>query len=254
VAPPRTGVEVVKSEKRKGTTYYSIRDLRNNHIVHNITRSSARKLWQYAITEFQDHPVDPSKVKWIDSLGLWNAHKRAGKMRYDLVLRGPNGHLFIYYGVTEDGIHGSWRSLIESEPSLEVETVEDAVSRETESSAIQLAEAEAPLEIAHETATMSPFGEQAAEPSDDSTELSGEGVESAHATKLGDVEPTIWEGRVEPLPYSDESIIDASFLPDSTEPTTGSSDSTLSEESKGGDADAKPGESSDSSDTERGFV
>lgn len=119
VPPPRTGVELVASENRKGTMYYTIRDLRNNRAVHNITRSSARKLWQYAISEFEDHPVDPALVKWQGSIGLVKSHKRAGKMRYDLAERTGEGRYSIYYGVTEDGIHGLWRTLLGPETGSE---------------------------------------------------------------------------------------------------------------------------------------
>ncbi|HEY6041577.1 MAG TPA: ATP-binding protein, partial [Anaerolineae bacterium] len=226
VAPPRTGVEVVKSEKRKGTMYYSIRDLRNNHIVHNITRSSARKLWQYAITEFQDHPVDPSKVKWIDSVGLWGAHKRAGKMRYDLVLRGPNSRLFVYYGVTEDGIHDTWRSLIESEPNLEAAAEEEISARGVdvaEPSGMHMSEPEAPLEMAHETALESDsIGLLEPLPLEEVALLSDEGSEPSEQ----DVEPMDWEGRIDPLPFFEETVLDGSPFPDSSETSEGMRDSS----------------------------
>ena len=37
---------------------------------------------------------------------------RAGKVRYDLVQRLPDGKIDVYYGVTEDGIHGVWAQLV----------------------------------------------------------------------------------------------------------------------------------------------
>lgn len=134
--PPRTGVQVVPAEKRRGETQYSVRDLRNNRLIHNVTRSSARKLWQYAISEFEEHPVTPAKVKWLGDIGLSSAHKRAGKVRYDLVQRDSAAHLHIYYGVTEDGIHGPWKALIEregGEPSEVAETEETPQLGEPES-------------------------------------------------------------------------------------------------------------------------
>lgn len=111
ITPPKTGVEIVVSEERNGTRYYSMRDLRNGNIIHNVTRRSARKLWQYAIREHQEHPVEPKQVEWHGRLGLWKNYKWGGKQRYDLVLRQPDGQLCVYYGVTEDGIHGPWREL-----------------------------------------------------------------------------------------------------------------------------------------------
>ncbi len=43
--PPSVGVEIVGREKRKGRIYYAVRDLRNDNVVHNVTKSSARRLW-----------------------------------------------------------------------------------------------------------------------------------------------------------------------------------------------------------------
>jgi hypothetical protein len=112
ISPPKTGVEIVVSEERNGTRYYSMRDLRNGNIIHNVTRRSARKLWQYAIEEHQEQPVVPARIEWHGRLGLWKEYKWGGKKRYDFVMRQPNGRLSVFYGVTEDGIHGFWRELI----------------------------------------------------------------------------------------------------------------------------------------------
>ena len=113
VAPPRTGVEIVLTEERKGNRYYSMKDLRNGNVVHNVTQQSARKLWQYAITESLKQPVKPETVDWKGDIGLLKRVKRSGKWRYDLAQRDPDGKLHVYYGVTDDGIHGPWRGLIE---------------------------------------------------------------------------------------------------------------------------------------------
>jgi hypothetical protein len=113
VTHPRTGVEIVEVVERKGTKYYTLKDLRNGNEVQNVTRTSARKLWRYAITEFEDQPVDVSKVQWRGSIGLWKKYRRAGRQRYDLVQRDGDGTVHYYYGVTEDGIHGQWRQFVE---------------------------------------------------------------------------------------------------------------------------------------------
>jgi hypothetical protein len=111
---PKTGVEIVMTEVRKGTTYYSMKDLRNGDVVHNVTRKSARKLWQYAITEHETNAVDTDKVDWKGDIGLWKKYKRGSQTRFDLVQRGPNDNLHVYYGVTENGLHGPWQKLIDS--------------------------------------------------------------------------------------------------------------------------------------------
>jgi hypothetical protein len=113
IEPPGTGVQIVQTQERKGTRYHSMKDLRNGNVVHNVTRSSARKLWRYAITEHETKPVQEKQVQWSGNLGLWKSSKRAGKVRYDLVQRMPDGQFHVYYGVTEDGIDGPWRVFLE---------------------------------------------------------------------------------------------------------------------------------------------
>jgi hypothetical protein len=116
VEAPRTGVEIVDTAERKGTQYHAMKDLRNGNVVRNVTRSSARKLWRYAITQHESNPVQPKDIQWNpanERLGLWKSSKRAGKLRYDLVQRTPDGELHVYYGVTEDGIDGPWRVFLE---------------------------------------------------------------------------------------------------------------------------------------------
>jgi hypothetical protein len=113
VEPPGTGVQIIETEERKGTQYHAMKDLRNGNVVRNVTRSSARKLWRYAITEHESHPVQEDQVQWQGNLGLWKSSRRAGKVRYDLIQRMPDGQFHVYYGVTEDGIDGAWRVFLE---------------------------------------------------------------------------------------------------------------------------------------------
>ena len=116
VDPPRTGVQIVDTVERKDNLYHTMKDLRNGSVVHNVTRSSARKLWRYAITEHETKPVQEDQVQWSpvnDSMGMWKSSKRAGKVRYDLVQKMPDGQMEVYYGVTEDGIDGPWRVFLQ---------------------------------------------------------------------------------------------------------------------------------------------
>ncbi|MEP7287701.1 MAG: RNA-binding domain-containing protein [Chloroflexota bacterium] len=111
---PRTGVEIMGTETRKGEKYHIMRDLRNGNIVKNVTRSSARRLWHYAISEREGNPVDSAQVQWVGDCGLWKRYKRGGVVRYDLVQR-DNGAVRVYYGVTEDGMQGEWQQFITDE-------------------------------------------------------------------------------------------------------------------------------------------
>ncbi|HIQ05492.1 MAG TPA: ATP-binding protein, partial [Anaerolineae bacterium] len=115
VPPPKVGVQVVAVEERKGTRYYSLLDLRNNSVVHNVTRKAARRLWNYALAQHESNPVDPAKVQWAGNIGLWQVARRAKKMRYDLVRRLANDRLEVYYGVTEEGMEGPWRQFLRGE-------------------------------------------------------------------------------------------------------------------------------------------
>ncbi len=112
VGAPRTGVEIVASGERDGRWYHTMRDLRNGNMVKNVTQKSARKLWHYAISQREKHPIDPAQLNWIGDLAMLNKSQHAGKPRYDLAQRQPDGSIRVYYGVTEDGIHGPWRKLV----------------------------------------------------------------------------------------------------------------------------------------------
>jgi hypothetical protein len=114
ITSPRTGVEIVGTEERDGSRYHTMRDLRNGSVVKNVTRSSARKLWHYAISAKESGALNPEHVSWQGDVGLWRKTHKGGATRYDLVQRGEGG-LRVYYGVTEDGIHGVWRRLLEAE-------------------------------------------------------------------------------------------------------------------------------------------
>lgn len=115
-SPPRTGVEVVSVEDRSGEKYYTVRDLRNNNVVKNVTIKSARRLWHYAITSYSKLPPDPhhSGIHWQGDLGMLSRQRQGKGMRYDLVQRTPHGYRY-FFGVTEDGVHGSWKQLVGQE-------------------------------------------------------------------------------------------------------------------------------------------
>lgn len=111
---PRAGVEIIGTEQRNGTNYHIMRDLRNNNIVNNVTRESARRLWHYAIKQRESNPVDPNKVHWAPEgdIGLWRSYKRGTDVRYDLVKK-ENGKFRVFYGVSEAGMSGRWQQFLE---------------------------------------------------------------------------------------------------------------------------------------------
>jgi hypothetical protein len=111
---PQIGVEIVEMHERNGGRFYSIRDLRNGHVIHNVTRRGARKLWNYAIGQYEDNPLRLEKIQWRGSVGLINAETRAGKVRYDLARR-EGDRVRIFYGVTDEGMEGDWAAFVQEE-------------------------------------------------------------------------------------------------------------------------------------------
>jgi hypothetical protein len=116
ISPPRAGVEIAAIEDRGDTRYYTMHDLRNGSTVTNVTQSSARRLWHYAIRQYETNPVRADRVEWRGEIGLWRRYEKSGDTRYDLVQRG-GATLRIYYGVTENGMHGPWSDFLAPEES-----------------------------------------------------------------------------------------------------------------------------------------
>jgi hypothetical protein len=112
ISPPRTGVEIVASEERKGVTYHTVQDLRNGNLIKNVTKSSARKLWHYAISQKEAGLPDLRKVNWRGNMALLGERKKDDHIWYDLALR-ENGEIHVYYGVTDSGLNEEWLKLIE---------------------------------------------------------------------------------------------------------------------------------------------
>ncbi len=109
---PQDGVEIVDRETRGDTTYYVVRNLRNQRSVGNVTRQGARKLWNYAITQYEDSPAKSNQIRWKENVGIVRSAKRAGKVRFDLALRNGSD-IRIFYGVTEEGMEGDWAQFVE---------------------------------------------------------------------------------------------------------------------------------------------
>jgi hypothetical protein len=115
---PKTGVEVIPDIERESGRYFTMRDLRNGNVVKNVTRSSARRLWHYAISTYAElfPKIGQLDIPWQGEFGLLKRHKQGKTALFDLIERTPNGYRF-FFGVTEDGIHGPWKNLIGEEES-----------------------------------------------------------------------------------------------------------------------------------------
>ncbi len=109
---PQTGIELFRPEERNGVRYFTVRDLRNGNMVNNVTQTSARRLWQYAIKRYNDM-IDQEKqpkIKWLGNFGLWRKYKARNLDIYDLVYK-EGDQLRYFFGVTSIGLHGNWKIL-----------------------------------------------------------------------------------------------------------------------------------------------
>jgi hypothetical protein len=109
---PTTGIEVLDSYEQDGIRYYTLRDLRYHKLIHNVTKTTDRRLWRAAITQREKGDLDESAVRWKGDYGLWRSYRqRSGDRRYDLVYRG-DGDLRIFFGVSESGMDERWKALL----------------------------------------------------------------------------------------------------------------------------------------------
>lgn len=112
IEPPRMGVEIVSTQQQGEKTVYALRDLRSRRIARGVIQGEAHGLWLYAIDQHEQNLPSENEMQWSGDIGLLRAVWRMGRGRYDLVQRDRTGRLHVYYGVTEDGMTGSWAEFI----------------------------------------------------------------------------------------------------------------------------------------------
>jgi hypothetical protein len=109
---PTTGIEVLDSYELDGVRYYTLRDLRYHKLIHNVTKSTDRRLWRAAIAQREKGDLDETAVRWKGDYGLWRSYRqRSGDRRYDLVYRG-DGDPRIFFGVSESGMDDRWKAVL----------------------------------------------------------------------------------------------------------------------------------------------
>jgi histidinol phosphatase-like PHP family hydrolase len=113
VPRPGTGVELIETDQRDGETFYTVYDLRNEKVVPNVTRSSSRSLWRYAITQAEDNTFKPDKAEWNGKFGVLGRRKQGNVHRFDLVYK-ENGTFHVFYGVTLKGLSKDWNQVIQN--------------------------------------------------------------------------------------------------------------------------------------------
>jgi len=107
---PRTGVEVMPPIKRDGKSFFTVRDLRNGNIVKNVTQASARRLWSYAITRYDEivPSIEKAGINWQGEYGLIKQYDQGKTPHFDFIQKTNDGYRY-FFGVTPDGIHGPWK-------------------------------------------------------------------------------------------------------------------------------------------------
>lgn len=113
---PRTGVEVISPVIRGGKSFFTMRDLRNGNLVKNVTQASARRLWHYAISRYNEiYPhLNELDIMWRGDYGMIRQYAQGKNPLFDLILKTPEGYR-LFFGVTPDGIHGNWKVFLEEE-------------------------------------------------------------------------------------------------------------------------------------------
>lgn len=105
---PGTGIEVVAAYEQDGVTYYTLRDLRDHKLVHNVTRDTDTRIWRSAIVQHEEQGDDEDRIRWEGDFGLVRAYKtRNNERRYHLAFRG-DGDLRIFWSVSDGGMDGPW--------------------------------------------------------------------------------------------------------------------------------------------------
>ena len=109
---PGTGVEVIAAYEQDGIRYFTLRDLRYDKLIHNVTRETGRQLWRSAITQREEQAVTEEDGRWFGDFGLWRSYRsRRGERRYHLMYRG-DGDFRVFYGVSDDGMDERWRKVL----------------------------------------------------------------------------------------------------------------------------------------------
>ncbi len=142
---PRLGVELIAAEPRGGINVYTLRDLVTNGIQKNVTKVVKAKLWQYAIKQHEANPIDLERVRWNGVFGLWRKYRRMTDVRYDLVLRTPDGARY-FYAVPESELKGGWTVFAGMEALSEDANVAPAVEAAPEVAAVQPAPEATPID------------------------------------------------------------------------------------------------------------
>ena len=109
---PTTGIEVLDSYEQDGVRYYTLRDLRYHKLIHNVTKTTDRRLWRAAIAQREKGDLDESAVRWKATTAS-GAHTGSARATAAMTssIRG-DGDPRIFFGVSESGMDDRWKALL----------------------------------------------------------------------------------------------------------------------------------------------
>ena len=109
---PSSGVEILAAADVDGLSFFSLHDLRHEEIIRNVTADTGRRLWRYAIEQFEDLDASLAATRWDGDYGFVKSYRpRGGERRYNLAYRG-GGEIRVFYGVSDEDIHDGWRAVL----------------------------------------------------------------------------------------------------------------------------------------------
>ncbi len=109
---PSSGVEILAAADVDGVPFFSLHDLRHEEIIRNVTADTGRRLWRYAIEQFEDLDASLAATRWDGDYGFVKSYRpRGGERRYNLAFRG-GGEIRVFYGVSDEDIHDGWRAIL----------------------------------------------------------------------------------------------------------------------------------------------
>ncbi len=109
---PSSGVEILAAADVDGVPFFSLHDLRHEEIIRNVTADTGRRLWRYAIEQFEDLDASLAATRWDGDYGFVKSYRpRGGERRYNLAYRG-GGEIRVFYGVSDEDIDDGWRAVL----------------------------------------------------------------------------------------------------------------------------------------------
>ena len=109
---PTSGVEIMAVVDIDGLPFYTVHDLRHDEYIRNVTADTGKRLWRYAIEQYDELEANLAGTRWDGEYGFVKSYRpRGGERRYNVAWRDDSG-VRIFYGVSEDDLSDPWRAML----------------------------------------------------------------------------------------------------------------------------------------------